>query len=465
MKTQALAWNFLRGLKARPIVLLESPGKGSDKRFSLLAGEPLFLLEGRRSRAWLRCGGRRWRLGLPPERALERLGWALARRKAGPEFWPLLCALSYEAGNRFESLPGPLPEPLGLPDWWAFLPGLWAARGPKQGGWKLERGGLDPGLARALARAFGLPVAALAAARKAPLEAHRLATAWLKEDHPIPPPEPARALGRPRSNLGAAGYRDRVRRIRRHILDGDLYQANLAHQWSLRYPGDPFDLYRRLSALNPSPMAAYADLGTVQLASASPERLFRLEGRDVETRPIAGTAPRLGRPGEREALRRSAKNAAEHVMLVDLERNDLGRVCEPGSVKVSRYRGVETYSHVHHLVSRVRGRLRAGLGLADLLAAGFPGGSITGAPKIRCQEIIHGLEGQARGWYTGSLGWWEPRAGRADLNILIRSIFVKAGRAYASVGAGVVLDSDPQAEWEETLAKSAALLAALGSPR
>jgi anthranilate synthase component 1 len=152
-------------------------------------------------------------------------------------------------------------------------------------------------------------------------------------------------------------------------------------------------------------------------------------------------------------------------MLVDLERNDLGRVCEAGSVKVSKFRSVESYSHVHHLVSRVRGRLRAGLGLPELLAAGFPGGSITGAPKIRCQEIIHDLEGQARGWYTGSLGWWEPRARRADLNILIRSIFIKAGMAYASVGAGVVLDSDPQAEWQETLAKSAALLAALGRSR
>ena len=209
-------------------------------------------------------------------------------------------------------------------------------------------------------------------------------------------------------------------------------------------------------------MAAYVDLGPAQVASASPERLFRVQGRRVETWPIAGTAPRRGRPGERQALRRSVKNAAEHVMRVDLERNDLGRVCRAGSVKVSNYRSVESYSHVHHLVSQVSGRLRAGQGLPELLAAGFPGGSITGAPKIRCQQIIHAVEERARGWYTGSLGWWDPRAHSADLNILIRSVFVKAGRAYASVGAGVVLDSDPQAEWDETLAKSAALLAALG---
>ena len=465
MKTQALAWHFLRGLTARPVAVLESAGKDAGRRFSLVAGEPLFLLEGRGGKTWLSCGGRRTRLALPPEQAFARLGSALSRRRSGPVFWPLLCAFSYEAGNRFERLPKPFLEPLGLPDWWAFLPGLWAVRGPKQPHWSLERAGLDRSTAGSLARALGLASKGLAEATVAPLEAYQRARAWLQDSGSIPPPQAVPGPGPLRSNLGGPGYRARVRRVKRHILDGDIYQANLAHQWSLRHAGDPFDVYRRLSQLNPSPMAAYVDLGQVQLASASPERLFRLEGRRVETWPIAGTAPRRGRPGEREALRRSAKNAAEHVMLVDLERNDLGRVCEPGSVKVANYRSVESYSHVHHLVSRVRGRLRSGLGLPEVLAAGFPGGSITGAPKIRCQEIIHALEGQARGWYTGSLGWWEPRAGRADLNILIRSIFFKAGRAYASVGAGVVMDSEPQAEWEETLAKSAALLAALGRKR
>ena len=462
MKTQALAWHFLRGLTARPVAVLESAGKDADKRLSLVAGEPLFLLEGRGGRAWLSCGGRRLRLAMAPEEAFSRLGLALAGRPAIPGFWPLLCAFSYEAGNRFERLPRPFPEPLGLPDWWAFLPGLWAVRGPKQRAWRMERAALDPATTGALARALGLPVKALAAATVAPVEAHQRASAWLRAPGPTPPPTRPPRRGALRSNLGAAGFRARVRRAQRHILDGDIYQANLAHQWELSHAGDPFDAYRRLIRINPSPMAAYVDLGRAQVASASPERLFRLQGRAVETWPIAGTAPRRGRPGEREALRRSVKNAAEHVMLVDLERNDLGRVCEPGSVKVSNYRSVESYSHVHHLVSRVSGRLRAGLGLPELLAAGFPGGSITGAPKIRCQEIIHALEGQARGWYTGSLGWWDPRAGSADLNILIRSIFFKAGRAYASVGAGVVMDSEPQAEWEETLAKSAALLAALG---
>jgi anthranilate/para-aminobenzoate synthase component I len=262
--------------------------------------------------------------------------------------------------------------------------------------------------------------------------------------------------------MGKAGYCRGVRAIQRHILDGDIYQANLAHHFETGYSGDAFDLYRRLTRINPSPMAAFVDLGAAQVVSASPERLFQIRGRRVETWPIAGTAPRRGRPGERQALRGSAKDRAEHVMLVDLERNDLGRVCMPGSVKVPRFQVLQSYSHVHHLVSQVVGTLLPGKSLPQVLAAGFPGGSITGAPKIRSMEIIAALEGRARGWYTGSLGWWDSRSRSADLNILIRTLFVAKGRAGASVGAGIVLDSKPEAEWRETQAKAGALLSALG---
>lgn len=463
MNPQDLAWRAARGLGARPQALLETPASlNTPKRFSLWAGEPLFILEGRAGRAWLRCGSGRWPLRMPPEKAWAVLGRVLALRKGPPAFWPLLQAFSYEAGNRFERLSKPLPEPLGLPDWWAFLPGLWAVWGHRNSSGSPLHGALDPASRRRLARAFGLPPAALDFSGRAPREAWKLAQGWARDPSPAPAPETAPPRRAVHDNMGSAAYRRRVQVLRRHILEGDIYQANLAHQWWTPYPGDALDLYRRLTLINPSPMAAYADLGGVQVVSASPERLFRMRGARVETWPIAGTAKNQGRPGERAALRRSAKNAAEHVMLVDLERNDLGRVCVGGSVQVPRFRVVESYSHVHHLVSQVTGRLKPGLGLPQLLEAGFPGGSITGAPKLRCRRIIQAQEGQARGWYTGSLGWWEPRRRAADLNILIRTVFLKAGRAYASVGAGIVLDSDPRLEWEETQAKGAALRRALG---
>ncbi|HTB22023.1 MAG TPA: anthranilate synthase component I family protein [bacterium] len=464
MTPQALAWGWLEHLPARPFTLLETAGSNPKKRFSLLAGEPLFVFEGRASRSSLVCGAKRWRLGLPPEQAFERIGKALAGR-GGSAFWPLINAFGYEAGGRFEKLPRASAGSLKLPDWWAFLPGLWAWWDPGKGAWRRSRAGLDASTSKALARSLGLPARALEAARRAPEAAWIRLASLLKGPLSAPEPEPAPPRGALDDSMGKAGYCARVRAIQRHILDGDIYQANLAHHFETDFSGKPFDLYRRLTRINPSPMAAYVDLGAVQVVSASPERLFQVRGRQAETWPIAGTAARTGRPGERQALRRSAKDQAEHVMLVDLERNDLGRVCVPGTVRVPRFQVVHSYSHVHHLVSQVCGVLLPGLSLPQVLAAGFPGGSITGAPKIRCMEIIAALEGRARGWYTGSLGWWDPRRREADLNILIRTLFVAKGRAGAGVGAGIVLDSKPEAEWEETLAKAAALLSALGRTR
>jgi len=458
-----LAWGWLKALPSRPFALLETAGSHPKKRFSLLAGEPLFVFEGRGARSTLRCGPSVWKPALPPERVFEALGNALARR-AGPKFWPLINAFGYEAGGRFERLPRAPSGALGLPDWWAFLPGLWAWRDSKQGRWRTARAGLDASTARALSRALGLPSQALEPARRAPQAAWTTLRLLLKKAVPPPPPlpAPARAQTALKDSMGKAGYCRGVRAVQRHILDGDIYQANLAHTFEVRFTGDAFDLYRRLTRINPSPMAAFVDLGRVQVVSASPERLFRVRGRRVETWPIAGTAPRRGRPGEGQSLLRSAKDRAEHVMLVDLERNDLGRVCVPGSVRVPRFQVLRSYSHVHHLVSQVVGTLSPGKSLPHLLAAGFPGGSVTGAPKIRSMEIIAALEGRARGWYTGSLGWWDPRLRAADLNILIRTLFVARGRAGASVGAGIVLDSKPEAEWRETQAKAGALLSALG---
>jgi len=265
------------------------------------------------------------------------------------------------------------------------------------------------------------------------------------------------------------GFERAVREVRRRIRGGDVYQVDLATQ--LRAEGvDPWELYRSLRVRNPSPFAAYLQGGGVTIASASPERVLRVGPRSdgssvAESRPIAGTRPRgRGRQDLRNerALRRSPKERAEHTMLVDLARNDLGRVSALGSVEVDEWLTVERYSHVMHLVSNVRSRLRPDVGIPDLLRALLPGGSVTGTPKIRATEIIAELEPVPRGPYTGSLGYLSLD-GRVDLNLLIRSAFQPADRREILVyaGAGIVQDSRPEREWREVTAKAAVLVEAV----
>ena len=264
-----------------------------------------------------------------------------------------------------------------------------------------------------------------------------------------------------------AAYLERVRRGKEYIRAGDLYQTNLSRPWRVEL-ADEVDvgrLYERLRAANPAPFAALAQWRGGAVLSSSPERLVRIAGRRVETRPIAGTRPRSRQPGEdaREAaaLVGHPKERAEHIMLIDLERNDLGRVCEPGSVAVEELMAIESYAHVHHIVSSVTGMLRRDVTPIDVLQAVFPGGTITGCPKHRCMQIIAALEGEGRGAYTGSLGLL-GRDGDMDFNILIRTMTV-AGRAIEfRAGAGIVADSDPERELEECRAKARGLLAAFG---
>jgi anthranilate synthase component 1 len=253
----------------------------------------------------------------------------------------------------------------------------------------------------------------------------------------------------------------------RHIAAGDIFQANLARHWSGQLaPGiQPWHVYRQLRSTNPAPFAGLATFGDFAIASSSPERLVAVRGRQVETRPIAGTRARDCAGGGEENARRellaSAKERAEHVMLIDLGRNDLGRVCEAGSVEVSEYMTIESYAHVHHIVSNVRGRLRADVTPGALLRAVFPGGTITGCPKVRCMEIISQLERSPRGAYTGSMGYLN-RDGSCDFNILIRSIVLQGRRVSLAAGSGIVADSDPQRELEETRAKARGMILALG---
>ncbi|HTX25299.1 MAG TPA: aminodeoxychorismate synthase component I [Steroidobacteraceae bacterium] len=435
-------------------VLLESVADGPLGRASVLAAKP-------RAALWLDAEGRIGATGAVPRgesflSSLER--WWLAERvtdeaDARPEVpfaggWVLY--LGYEVAQEVEprlTLPrGPLP-------WRAFAlrtpcalvhlhatDQLLAVAEP-------EAASVLDALASDVDWASGPDAAARDAAASAPL------TLRIVEE------DPARFL-------------ERVQRAQAYIGAGDIYQANLSRDWRVlpepahragRHGLSVGELYARLSAANPAPFAALAQWGDMAILSSSPERLIRLQSRDVETRPIAGTRPRSRRPGgdavEAAALIAHPKERAEHIMLIDLERNDLGRVCEAGSVHVDELMVTETYAHVHHIVSSVRGRLRAGVTPIGALRAVFPGGTITGCPKFRCMQIIAELEGEGRGAYTGSLGFL-TRSGAMDLNILIRTLTVLDGQVGFRAGAGIVADSVPERELEETRAKARGLLAA-----
>lgn len=260
-------------------------------------------------------------------------------------------------------------------------------------------------------------------------------------------------------------YMSMVRRAKEYIAAGDIFQANLSLRVSAEIGGvDPLDIYRLLRNINPSPFAAFADFGDYQIVSSSPERLVRVVDGLLDTRPIAGTRPR-GRDTAEDRkmtaeLLLNEKERAEHIMLIDLERNDLGRVSDYGSVLVDELMVTEEYSHVIHIVSNVRGKLGPGKDCFDAIRATFPGGTITGVPKVRCMEIIDELEPTRRGPYTGSMGYI-GFGGAMDLNIIIRTMLVKEGRAYIQAGAGIVADSDPEREYYESLKKAEALIRTL----
>jgi len=443
---------------ARPAhypMLLDSVAAGPLGRLSILAARP-------RGALWLDASGRLGATGGAPRgrdflSSLEQ--WWLAERSARrsvpsePEFafaggWALF--LGYELAREIE--PHLILPPSDLP-WQAF-----ALRTPC-----------------ALVHVCGTEHVLAIAEAEAAEELDALERdAYAAAAAVVRPRDAAqvRALPLEIREEDPALYLERVRRAQEYIRAGDIYQANLSRPWQVLGAGASEglgafrvgELYARLSAANPAPFAALAQWDGVAVLSSSPERLIRVTSADVETRPIAGTRPRTRRPGgdaaEAAALVAHPKERAEHIMLIDLERNDLGRVCEPGSVRVDELMVTETYAHVHHIVSNVRGRLRSGVTPIGALRAVFPGGTITGCPKFRCMQIIAELEGQGRGAYTGSLGFLS-RAGDMDLNILIRTLAHANGRLGFRAGAGIVADSVPERELEETRAKARGLLAAL----
>jgi para-aminobenzoate synthetase component 1 len=285
-----------------------------------------------------------------------------------------------------------------------------------------------------------------------------------------PAPQKARqvfhSLSPARSNMDSGCYHQAFNRIRDYIREGDCYQVNLAQRFQAPCTGDPWLGYRRLRAINPAPFAAYLNLPFGQVLSSSPERFLEVRGGHVETRPIKGTRPRQSDPAADAAqageLAACGKDRAENLMIVDLLRNDLGKVCVPGSVETSRLFEVESFANVHHLVSTVTGRLAPGLDAIDLLRAAFPGGSITGAPKLRAMEIIEELEPDRRGVYCGAIGYLGFN-GDMDTNIAIRTVVITAGQAHCWAGGGIVADSEWQAEYQECLDKASPMLRLLAS--
>ena len=445
-------------LKA-PHVLLESarchPVTG---RFSLIVGEPFGRLTAKGGRIQLQSKQGIQNLQGNPFRILqELLNTHRAVRLAGfpPFVGGAVGFIGFDAYQYWERLPSRACDDLHLPDLDLLLCHEAIVLDHLQGKlWLIvladPQG--DPGRAydEAVAKVEGL----LRRATRSP--------ECRFSDNPLP------TAGFPSSTHTRASFEAMVREAKRFIAQGQIYQANLSQRFTMNRTTDSWALYQRLTTINPSPFAAFADFQNVQVVSASPERLLRVSARQVETRPIAGTRPRGRNAVETAQLRRelilNEKERAEHLMLVDLERNDLGRVSRYGSVRVDDLMALEEYSHVIHIVSNITGTLRPRVGAADVLEAVFPGGTITGCPKIRCLEIIDALEPVRRQLYTGSLGYFSF-TGDLDCNLLIRTALITGEEVHVQVGAGIVADSDPSMEYEETLHKAEALMEAFHEER
>jgi anthranilate synthase component I len=272
------------------------------------------------------------------------------------------------------------------------------------------------------------------------------------------------AFGEPKSNLTQQEFCERVRSAKEYIQSGDIFQVVLSRRYKIPFKGSLLPFYRALRKINPSPYMYYLKFGDREIVGSSPEMLVRKTRRTVETFPIAGTRPFTSDPSRNRALAaellQDEKEKAEHVMLVDLARNDLGRVCEYGTVEVPEFMKIQGYSHVQHIVSRVTGRLRRDGTSTDLFKAVFPAGTVTGAPKVRAMQIIEELEVGARGPYAGAVGYFSSN-GNADFAITIRTLFAQRGYCYLQSGAGIVADSVPDREWIESERKTAALFTAM----
>ena len=451
----------------RPSFLLES-GKGQPEiaRYSFMASDPYLVLSATNGQYEIRFQDTVTRgLGDSLEAFFHLLGTSkLPRSPILPPFvGGAVGFFSYDCVRQFEDLPTIATNDLNLPDMEFLFVDLLAAIDHALDTLYLI---FTPSPERLLSESHDNLVRE-GRSRLAELE-HQLATPI----DPLVTVPLSLAPHAPEANQTRADYIERVEHCQALISSGDIYQANLSHRFSINLDQSAGQstqetgqaLYSRLRQVNPSPFSALLVTERLALVSSSPERLVQLRDNQASTRPIAGTRPRgLTAPEDRQFIAdliKNKKERAEHLMLVDLARNDLGRVCEYGSVQVAEFMTVEQYSHVAHLVSDVSGILRPAFSAQYLIKSVFPGGTITGVPKIRCMEIIEELEPVRRGPYTGSIGYisW---TGDMDLNIIIRTILLSQDRAYLQVGAGIVADSQPDLEYEETLQKAQALFQAL----
>ncbi len=460
------AVTLLAGLPHLAFLDSSAPASGAS-RYSFLSADPVYLIQCRGERTTRATPARGEVLELagdPVQAVWDQMAPYGAAPVAGlPPFQGgAIGFIGYEYGRRLERIPRARFDDLNLPDlsigvydWtiaWDHLAGR---------AWIVSTGLPDLGPARARRAAERLRLVQSALAARAPGRRNQrevTSRTMLAPSFPL--------AGQVRSSFTADRYRAAVAEVVRYILRGDVFQVNLSQRFDAPLGESPLALYERLRAITPAPFGGLLDLGEAVIASASPERflLYDAGTRAVETRPIKGTRPRGGSLREdarlREDLVASAKDQAENVMIVDLLRNDLSRVCAPGSVEVPSLLALESHPTVHHLVSTVTGTLEKGKTLVDLVHATFPGGSITGAPKIRAMEIIAELEPTVRGPYTGALGYWSL-TGHMDSSILIRTYVIVEGRAYFHAGGGIVADSDPEAEYRETLDKAEALIRAV----
>lgn len=451
---------FLRIGNRGPAFLMESvEGGESVARYSFLGSKPQVIVESRGRRAtrrFLRGGRTETVRSADPLSALRDLlaGLSPAPLDGLPPFHGgFVGYLAYDAVRQFERLPETVEDSLGLPDAAFMLADTVLVFDRARNVIQVVANAAVPDRTRADA-AYDEAEARIAAA-----------VAELRAPLPSPGRAPERGpFPEPVSNVSRDDYLAMVRRAKEHVAAGDIIQVVPSQRFEAPLTVHPFDFYRALRVVNPSPYMYYLDFDGLVVAGASPEMMTRTEGDSIETRPIAGTR-RRGRTAEEDAelateLLADEKERAEHVMLVDLARNDVGRVAGYGEVRVEDFMSIERYSHVMHIVSRVRGRLRSGLDGFDSLRATFPAGTLSGAPKIRAMEIIDELETERRGVYGGAVGYFSY-GGASDTAIAIRTLVAKDGVGYFQAGGGVVAESDPAAEYEESCKKADAVLAAL----
>ncbi|MFM5128992.1 aminodeoxychorismate synthase component I [Aeromonas veronii] len=426
-------------------MLLESAGPlGADNGFDIITADPLATFETRGEVTTLRVGANISKhhedpLALLAHTQQQLLGELDLCATHLPFIGGALGLFGYDLGRRFERLPVQAAADIAVPDMavgiydWALL------RNVATGDWQLVHWGDEAGLAKRLA--------------------------WLEQQQAEP--APAFALqGSWQSNMSRAEYGEKFARIQEYLAAGDCYQINLTQRFSAPYQGDEWQAYCLLATANKAPFSAFIRLPESALLSLSPERFLLLDGRHIETKPIKGTRPRHPDPAtDRQValeLAQADKDRSENLMIVDLLRNDIGRVSRPGSVSVPHLFAVESFPAVHHLVSTIHGELDARWQGVDLLRACFPGGSITGAPKIRAMEIIEELEPQRRNAYCGSIGYLSQH-GRMDTSICIRTLIAEASRLHCWAGGGIIADSDADSEYQETYDKVARILPPLSA--